>query len=88
MTDLFNAWGNYEPWNSVSANLTSFGHCAVAEPVERSSKVPVWCNSTDWRGFESRPDTRHLYDQAVAYVGWQKSLQRHLLYRKKMAVLG
>ena len=47
MTDLFNAWGNYEPRNSVSASLTSFGYGAVAQSVERSSKVPVWCNSTD-----------------------------------------
>ena len=26
----------------------------VAQSVERPSKVPVWCNPTDWRGFKTR----------------------------------
>ena len=36
------------------------GSCgAVAQSVERPSKVPVWCSSIDWRGFKLRPETCH-----------------------------
>ena len=30
-------------------------HGAVAQSIERPSRVPGRCNSTDWRGFEPRP---------------------------------
>ena len=38
----------------------------VAQLVERPSKVPVRCNSTDWRGFESRE--RHDISSLSAYA--------------------
>ena len=59
----------------------------VAQSIERPSKIPVWCNSANWHGFESR-QTDHLLVRPCIELGkilaahiWQQLRYKYARFR-------
>ena len=50
------------------------GRGAVAQLVERPSKVPIWCNSTDLGSNHERDMSSHLSDHTAAEGGRKRIL--------------
>ena len=51
----FNLQWSYYQWGSFVQRSTTYCHCVSAQLIEHPSKVPDWCNSTDWLWFKTLP---------------------------------